>query len=123
MAGSKKSPRSRRGRRHPATLAAINRLSKQWRPGIFVHDLARQWHMPEKKLWALIYHARRRYPRKFPERSLKVIAARLHAERRPDIEQLSNRWKAGASLRELARDWKLTEEWLWISIMLARRRY
>jgi len=63
-----------RQERLKARLSAINRLSKRWKCGALVSELAREFGVKRQTIFSRIQYYRKRFPKKFPRRSPERVS-------------------------------------------------
>src|SRR5258706_8144563 len=87
-------------RQRAANLPAIERFSKLWNSGRPLRELAVELGVTPYILRQRAHRVRRHYPEKFPCR--KPHRPQDWAERMPVVDRLSERWRAGAAVNDLA---------------------
>ncbi len=103
----------RKQQRRASQLPAINRLSARWKAGASLRQLAEEYGVNRACIAVRIGYWRKLYPHKFPRRVAMTSVWRQARERRwrrywqtrlPSINRLSERWKSGATVRQLAQE-------------------
>jgi hypothetical protein len=103
----------RRQQYRAAQLPSVNRLSKRWKAGATLRDLAKVYGVSIQCVAARIRLGRALYPEKFPRRFASMTPAwhrgierlwrRYWQAQLPAINQLSRQWKSGVAVDILAR--------------------
>ena len=105
----------RRVRRWDA--AADRRLSQRWKAGATMKQLAKEFDRPLTSINSRIHDLRQRHPDWFPLRSFSYV------DRMALVEKLSQRWKAGATTRELMTEFRMSERTLNCLVSNLRKRF